>query len=113
MHTKPTTFKPEHGQGRPEVAGRWVGRRAIADSGGRQRSPIGRTHTQDAEFSGYSTQVKYGIERVTATLPRMYQLAQGGTAVGTGLNTKKGYAYLWPQKVSKNQPPASTRSATS
>ncbi|TQD69771.1 hypothetical protein C1H46_044696 [Malus baccata] len=59
---------------------------------------IGRTHTQDAtpltlgqEFSGYSTQVKYGIERVLHTLPRMYQLAQGGTAVGTGLNTKKGY----------------------
>ncbi|KAB2616296.1 fumarate hydratase 1 [Pyrus ussuriensis x Pyrus communis] len=59
---------------------------------------IGRTHTQDAtpltlgqEFSGYSTQVKYGIERVLRTLPRMYQLAQGGTAVGTGLNTKKGF----------------------
>lgn len=59
---------------------------------------IGRTHTQDAtpltlgqEFSGYSTQVKYGIDRVLCTLPRMYQLAQGGTAVGTGLNTKKGF----------------------
>nr|GLL30614.1 fumarate hydratase 1, mitochondrial [Ipomoea trifida]GMD13814.1 fumarate hydratase 1, mitochondrial [Ipomoea batatas] len=59
---------------------------------------IGRTHTQDAtpltlgqEFSGYATQVKYGIDRVSVTLPRMYQLAQGGTAVGTGLNTKKGF----------------------
>ncbi|KAM3702139.1 hypothetical protein ACJW31_04G004000 [Castanea mollissima] len=59
---------------------------------------IGRTHTQDAtpltlgqEFSGYSTQVKYGIDRVSCTLPRIYQLAQGGTAVGTGLNTKKGF----------------------
>ncbi|XP_019070073.1 fumarate hydratase 1, mitochondrial isoform X3 [Solanum lycopersicum] len=59
---------------------------------------IGRTHTQDAtpltlaqEFSGYVTQVKYGINRVLCTLPRMYQLAQGGTAVGTGLNTKKGF----------------------
>ncbi|XP_039135570.1 fumarate hydratase 1, mitochondrial-like [Dioscorea cayenensis subsp. rotundata] len=59
---------------------------------------IGRTHTQDAtpltlgqEFSGYTTQVKYGIDRVLDTLPRMYQLAQGGTAVGTGLNTKKGF----------------------
>ncbi|RAL43558.1 unnamed protein product [Cuscuta campestris] len=59
---------------------------------------IGRTHTQDAtpltlgqEFSGYATQVKYGISRVSGTLPRMYQLAQGGTAVGTGLNTKKGF----------------------
>ncbi|XP_045787768.1 fumarate hydratase 1, mitochondrial isoform X1 [Trifolium pratense] len=59
---------------------------------------IGRTHTQDAtpltlgqEFSGYTTQVKYSIDRVISTLPRMYQLAQGGTAVGTGLNTKKGF----------------------
>ncbi|XP_039136385.1 fumarate hydratase 1, mitochondrial-like, partial [Dioscorea cayenensis subsp. rotundata] len=59
---------------------------------------IGRTHTQDAtpltlgqEFSGYTTQVKYGINRVLDTLPRMYQLAHGGTAVGTGLNTKKGF----------------------
>ncbi|KAL2497440.1 Fumarate hydratase [Abeliophyllum distichum] len=59
---------------------------------------IGRTHTQDAtpltlgqEFSGYTTQVKYGIDRVLCTLPRMYQLDQGGTAAGTGLNTKKGF----------------------
>ncbi|KAJ3144443.1 hypothetical protein HK101_002691 [Irineochytrium annulatum] len=59
---------------------------------------IGRTHLQDAtpltlgqEFSGYAKQVEYGIERVKATLPRLYNVAQGGTAVGTGLNTKKGY----------------------
>jgi len=59
---------------------------------------IGRTHTQDAtpltlsqEFSGYMTQVEYGIERVKATLPRLLQLAQGGTAVGTGLNTYEGF----------------------
>ncbi|KAI3765490.1 hypothetical protein L2E82_15525 [Cichorium intybus] len=59
---------------------------------------IGRTHTQDAtpltlgqEFSGYITQLKYGIERLICTLPRMYQLAQCGTNVGTGLNTKKGF----------------------
>jgi fumarate hydratase class II len=59
---------------------------------------IGRTHTQDAtpltlgqEFGGYATQVEYGLNRVACTLPRIYQLAQGGTAVGTGLNTKKGY----------------------
>lgn len=52
---------------------------------------IGRTHTQDAtpltlgqEFSGYTTQVEYGIQRVKNALPRLYQLAQGGTAVGTG-----------------------------
>ncbi len=55
---------------------------------------IGRTHLQDAtpltlgqEFSGYVQQVKFGIQRVHAVLPRLYNLAQGGTAVGTGLNT--------------------------
>jgi len=60
---------------------------------------IGRTHTQDAtpltlgqEFSGYAHQVKKGIERVNACLPDIYELAQGGTAVGTGLNTNKGWA---------------------
>ncbi|XP_033207413.1 probable fumarate hydratase, mitochondrial isoform X1 [Belonocnema kinseyi] len=60
---------------------------------------IGRTHTQDAvpltlgqEFSGYATQIEYGIARVKDTLPRLYQLALGGTAVGTGLNTRKGFA---------------------
>ncbi len=60
---------------------------------------IGRTHLQDAtpltlgqEFSGYATQLKNGIRRVKATLPAIYELAQGGTAVGTGLNTKKGFA---------------------
>jgi fumarate hydratase class II len=59
---------------------------------------IGRTHTQDAtpltlgqEFSGYATQIEYGIRRVQACLPSLYQLAQGGTAVGTGLNTYVGF----------------------
>lgn len=59
---------------------------------------IGRTHLQDAtpltlgqEFSGYAKQVEYGIARVEGTLPRLYQLAQGGTAVGTGLNAKAGF----------------------
>jgi fumarate hydratase class II len=59
---------------------------------------IGRTHTQDAtpmtlgqEFSGYATQVEYGIARIKATLPRLMQLAQGGTAVGTGLNAVEGF----------------------
>ena len=59
---------------------------------------IGRTHLQDAtpltlgqEFSGYAAQVEYGIERVEGALPRLYRLAQGGTAVGTGLNTKPGF----------------------
>ena len=60
---------------------------------------IGRTHTQDAtpltlgqEFSGYVHQIAMGIERVKGALGRIYELAQGGTAVGTGLNTRKGWA---------------------
>lgn len=59
---------------------------------------IGRTHTQDAtpltlsqEFSGYTHQVAMGIQRVKDALGRIYELAQGGTAVGTGLNTTKGW----------------------
>ncbi len=62
---------------------------------------IGRTHTMDAtpltlaqEFSGYSHQVAMGIERVKGALARIHELAQGGTAVGTGLNTPKGWAEL-------------------
>lgn len=60
---------------------------------------IGRTHTQDAtpltlsqEFSGYAHQVAMSIARVTSALGRIYELAQGGTAVGTGLNTRHGWA---------------------
>jgi fumarate hydratase class II len=60
---------------------------------------IGRTHTQDAtpltlgqEFSGYVQQVAKGIERIESTLPDLMQLAQGGTAVGTGLNAPVGFA---------------------
>ena len=60
---------------------------------------IGRTHTQDAtpltlsqEFSGYAHQVAMGIARINDALGRIYELAQGGTAVGTGLNTKHGWA---------------------
>merc|ERR1719365_491304 len=67
---------------------------------------IGRTHTQDAtpltlgqEFSGYVQQLKFGIERVEATLPRLYLLAAGGTAVGTGLNTRIGFAEKVAAKV--------------
>lgn len=59
---------------------------------------IGRTHTQDAtpltlgqEFGGYAKQVEYGILRVQSTLPRLFMLAQGGTAVGTGLNSLEGF----------------------
>ncbi|MEX0339565.1 MAG: class II fumarate hydratase [Arenibacterium sp.] len=66
---------------------------------------IGRTHTQDAtpltlsqEFSGYAHQVAMGISRVEMALGRIYELAQGGTAVGTGLNTRHG----WAEKVAAN-----------
>jgi fumarate hydratase class II len=69
---------------------------------------IGRTHTQDAtpmtlgqEFSGYVTQVEYAIKRVEDVLPRLYQLAQGGTAVGTGINTRKGFGEKFAEKVAK------------
>ena len=66
---------------------------------------IGRTHTQDAtpltlgqEFSGYAHQVAKGIARIEACLPDIHELAQGGTAVGTGLNTRKG----WGEAVAAN-----------
>lgn len=66
---------------------------------------IGRTHTQDAtpltlsqEFSGYTHQIAMGIQRVKDALGRIYELAQGGTAVGTGLNTPVG----WGEKVAAN-----------
>jgi fumarate hydratase, class II len=67
---------------------------------------IGRTHTQDAtpltlgqEFSGYSQQVENGIERVELSLPKLMQLAQGGTAVGTGLNAPAGFAERVAKKI--------------
>ena len=69
---------------------------------------IGRTHTQDAtpltlgqEFSGYAKQVENGIARVAMCLPAIYELAQGGTAVGTGLNTKKGWDVTIAAKIAE------------
>jgi fumarate hydratase class II len=69
---------------------------------------IGRTHLQDAtpvtlgqEFSGYATQVRYGIQRVTSALPRIYMLAQGGTAVGTGINSPVGFAERFAEEVAR------------
>uniref|UniRef100_A0A8C5MG41 Fumarate hydratase, mitochondrial n=1 Tax=Leptobrachium leishanense TaxID=445787 RepID=A0A8C5MG41_9ANUR len=69
---------------------------------------IGRTHTQDAvpltlgqEFSGYVQQVHYSIGRIETALPRIYELAAGGTAVGTGLNTKIGFAEKVAAKVAE------------
>jgi fumarate hydratase class II len=67
---------------------------------------IGRTHLQDAtpltlgqEFSGYASQVGLGIDRARRALTLVYQLAQGGTAVGTGLNAPKGFAEAFAKEV--------------
>lgn len=68
----------------------------------------GRTHLQDAtpltlgqEFSGYAKQIEYGIARLEATMPRLMELAQGGTAVGTGINCLKGFAEKFASHVSQ------------
>jgi fumarate hydratase class II len=67
---------------------------------------IGRTHTQDAtpitlgqEFSGYATQVANGIARIEQTLPKLMELAQGGTAVGTGLNAPIGFDRMVAERI--------------
>jgi fumarate hydratase class II len=69
---------------------------------------IGRTHLQDAtpitlgqEFSGYASQVQSGIARLTGVLDELYPLAQGGTAVGTGLNCKPEFAQLFARRVAE------------
>ncbi|MEO8812755.1 MAG: class II fumarate hydratase [Caulobacteraceae bacterium] len=69
---------------------------------------IGRTHTQDAtpltlgqEFSGYARQMENGIARVESTLPSLMELAQGGTAVGTGLNAPVGFAAMVAEKIAQ------------
>ena len=69
---------------------------------------IGRTHTQDAtpltlgqEFSGYATQVTNAIKRIEDTLPGISELAQGGTAVGTGLNAPIGFAEKVAERIAE------------
>jgi len=69
---------------------------------------IGRTHLQDAtpltlgqEFSGYARQIEDGIARVEAVLPRLHRLAQGGTAVGTGLNAPAGFGEAFAAEVAQ------------
>ena len=69
---------------------------------------IGRTHTQDAtpltlgqEFSGYAAQVESGIARLRSAVKELFPLAQGGTAVGTGLNSKPRFAKLFARQVAK------------
>ncbi len=67
---------------------------------------VGRTHTQDAtpitlgqEFSGYTQQIQNGIERIEQTLPKLMELAQGGTAVGTGLNAPVGFDKMVAERI--------------
>ena len=69
---------------------------------------IGRTHLQDAtpitlgqEFSGYCQMIKNGIQRLQNVQKNLSELAQGGTAVGTGINTKAEFGQLMAQKISK------------
>ncbi|MCA3560395.1 MAG: class II fumarate hydratase [Aestuariivirga sp.] len=69
---------------------------------------IGRTHTQDAtpltlgqEFSGYAQQVENGIKRIGMTMPMLMELAQGGTAVGTGLNAPVGFAEMVADRIAR------------
>ena len=69
---------------------------------------IGRTHLQDAtpltlgqEFGGYAAQIDHGIERIKLTLHGLYELAQGGTAVGTGLNTSPLFAEAFAAKIAE------------
>ncbi len=84
---------------------------AAMDAKAKEFAPIikiGRTHLQDAtpltlgqEFSGYAQQIKNSIARVKAALPHTLQLAQGGTAVGTGLNAVEGFDVLFAKKVAE------------
>ena len=69
---------------------------------------IGRTHLQDAtpltlghEFSGYTAQLQAAIKNIEAALPQVYELALGGTAVGTGLNTPNGYAEAVAKEIAR------------
>ncbi len=86
-----------------------IHRRLAAQAEGWDRIvKIGRTHLQDAtpltlgqEFSGYACQIESGIARVEAVLPRLCQLAQGGTAVGTGLNAPKGFAEKFAAEIAR------------
>ena len=69
---------------------------------------IGRTHLMDAtpltlgqEFSGYTTQLEYSMDRINGCMPRMYQIALGGTAVGTGLNSHRDFPKKVAQKIAE------------
>ena len=81
---------------------------------------MGRTHTMDAvpmtlgqEFSGYAAQIENGMERVRDALPRLHRLAQGGTAIGTGLNAHPRFAELSPTRWRASPACPSSRRTTS
>lgn len=84
---------------------------AALDAKSKEFAPFvknGRTHLQDAtpltlgqEFSGYAAQIELGIARVKSALPHVLMLAQGGTAVGTGINSKVGFAEGFAKEVAK------------
>ena len=83
---------------------------ALADRADRLQGiiKIGRTHLQDAvpltlgqEFGAYARQIELGIVRIEATLPRLYAVAQGATAVGTGLNAHRGFAARFAQELAR------------
>eukprot|EP01013_Petalomonas_cantuscygni_P020402 TRINITY_DN3876_c0_g1_i1.p2 TRINITY_DN3876_c0_g1~~TRINITY_DN3876_c0_g1_i1.p2 ORF type:complete len:422 (-),score=98.50 TRINITY_DN3876_c0_g1_i1:1991-3256(-) len=83
---------------------------ALADKAQQWKSivKIGRTHLQDAtpltlgqEFSGYAAQLVAGRDRIESVLPRLHQLAQGGTAVGTGLNAPENFGENIAKEISK------------
>ncbi|MEQ1930236.1 MAG: class II fumarate hydratase [Parvularculaceae bacterium] len=85
-------------------------RNALNDKAGAWKDiiKVGRTHTQDAtpltlgqEFSGYAKQVENGMARIEQTMPSLMELAQGGTAVGTGLNAPKGFAEMVADKIAQ------------
>ncbi len=85
-------------------------RNALNDKAGAWKDivKVGRTHTQDAtpltlgqEFSGYAQQVENGVGRIESGLPLLMQLAQGGTAVGTGLNAPAGFSALVADKIAQ------------
>jgi fumarate hydratase class II len=86
-----------------------IHRRLAAQAGAWDRIvKIGRTHLQDAtpltlgqEFSGYAAQIEDDIERIGSVMPRLLRLAQGGTAVGTGLNAPKGFAEAFAAEVAR------------
>jgi fumarate hydratase class II len=101
-------YRRRHDRARRAAAGAGEARQAGLEAKSEEFKDIikiGRTHTQDAtpltlgqEFSGYAAQVRNGIERIKLALPGIHELAQGGTAVGTGLNTSPG----WGETVAAN-----------